>query len=305
MNNTYSYFYTGTTLPAENGTNIKKIPLGFLQPSIAQESRAVCIDVDNDPLVDSIVMVEFFHCLSKPYVLTILNCSRALSTQRTGNSPDEVWQMKSKYSQYVVDRYATTIPRALYIPRTQTQKEVSQFFRNSNTLKFEACNTYETEDVTLNISEHGFAMRYNTTYTNMDRSDRYKRLLILQGLMLSYESYMREMNNEMVQTLNSTQRFDAILELRSKMATFNARYYFHHPVNHKYHELYAFHKLMVKKMNIQQSNAELASNTKALEEISKIESEKKSETFHKWMVAFGLIVTIISIPDTFYKLFLG
>ncbi len=89
------------------------------------------------------------------------------------------------------------------------------------------------------------------------------------------------------------------------MAHFNAKYYFLHPVNHKFHELYAFHKLMVKKMNIQQSSAELGSNIKALEEISKIESEKKSEKFHKVMVVLGLVITLISIPDTFVKWVLG
>ncbi len=302
MNNTYSYFYRGTTLPSQKAKNIKKIPLKFLQPSIEQESRAVLIEVENDPLVDSILMIEFFHSSDKPYVLTVLNCSRILSTKKTGKIPDEVWQMKSKYSQYIEDCYSSAINKALYVPHTQAQEEVSQFFRNSNTLKFETCNTYETEDVTLNISEFGFAMRYPY---NLDRSDRYKRLLILQALMLVYEQYMQGMNSEMMQTLDSNKGFDTILELRNKMAHFNAKYYFLHPVNHKFHELYAFHKLMVKKMNIQQSSAELASNIKALEEISKIESEKKSEKFHKTMVVLGLVITLISIPDTFVKWIFG
>lgn len=302
MNNTYSYFYTGTTLASQNTKHIKEIPLKFLQASIERESRAVLIEVENDPLVDSILMVEFFCSSDKPLVLTVLNCSRVLSTKKTGKIPDEVWQMKSKYSQYISDRYANPIPKALYVANTQTEVEVSQFLRESNTLKFETCNTYETVDVILNISELGFAMR--TAY-KMDRSDRYNRLLILQALMLVYEQYMQGMNSEMMQTLDSNKGFEAILELRNKMAYFNAKYYFLHPVNHKYHELYAFHKLMVKKMNIQQSSAELGSNIKALEEISKIESEKKSEKFHKVMVVLGLVITLISIPDTFVKWVLG
>ena len=302
MNNTYSYFYTGITLPSQNAKHIKEIPLKFLQASIEQESRAVLIEVGNDPLVDSILMVEFFRSSDKPYVLTIFNCSKVLSTQKTGKIPDEIWQMKTKYSQYIEDCYSNTINKALYVPHTQTQEEVSQFFRNSNTLKFETCNTYETEDVTLNISEFGFAMRYPY---KLDRNNRYKRLLILQALMLVYEQYMEGMNSEMMQILNSNKGFVAILELRNKMAHFNAKYYFLHPVNHKFHELYAFHKLMVKKMNIQQSSAELASNIKALEEISKIENEKKSEKFHKVMVVLGLVITLISIPDTFVKWVFG
>jgi len=302
MENIYSYFYAGRTLPTENGENIKAIPLKFLQPSIERESKAVLIKVENDPLVDSIVMVEFFSSSDTPYVLTILNCSRALTTQRTENAPDEVWQMKSKYGQYIRDRYANPIPRALYVPQTRTEQEVSQFFRGSNTLKFEKCNTYETEDVILNISEHGFAMR--TSYT-MDRTDRYNRLLILQALMLVYETYMQEMNSEMMRILDADKGFNAILNMRRSMAKFNAKYYFHHPVNHRYHELSAFHTLMVKKMNILQSSEELASNIKALEEISKIEIEENSEKFHKSMVLLGLVITVVSIPDTFWHWIFG
>ena len=131
------------------------------------------------------------------------------------------------------------------------------------------------------------------------------RLLILQALMLVYEKYMQEMNSEMMHILDADKGFDAVLEMRSSMAGFNAKYYFHHPVNHRYHELYAFHKLMAKKMNIVQSSEELSSNIKALEEISKIEIEKKSEKFHTSMVVLGIVITAVSIPDTFWQWIFG
>ena len=296
MNNTYSYFYIGTKLPETNGNNIKAIPLTFLQTSIAQEGKAVCIEIENDPVVTSVVMVEFSRSDRPSYVLTILNCSRPLTTQKKDKVPDEVWQYKSKYSQYISARYPTTVPRALYVPSTETEQEISQFFRNSNTLKFEKCNTYETGDVTLNITELGFAMRYAVQH-KMDRSARYNRLLILQALMLTYEYRMEEMNRKMMEVLDLSNPFKAIFELRNKIAHFNAKSYFHHPVSHRFHELYSFHKLMVNKMNIRQINEELVTNSKALEDISKIQNEKSEQRFHMIAVVLGLLIAAVSIPN--------
>ena len=83
MNNTYSYFYIGTTIATVNGSSIKELPLTFLQPAIAKESRAVLINIANDPLVSSILMIEFFHNSDNAYVVTILNCTRQLRIVKT------------------------------------------------------------------------------------------------------------------------------------------------------------------------------------------------------------------------------
>ena len=192
------------------------------------------------------------------------------------------------------------LPRALYVPVAASEQHISQFFRNSNTLKFEACNTYDKGDVILNITELGFAMRY-PAQKYMDRTDRYNRLLILQSLMLSYGWHMEKMTGRMIEILKDEKPFNAIFELRNKIAYFNAQYYFHYPVSHTYHELHSFHTLMVKKMNIYQINKELIANSVALEEISKINNEQNEQKFHKLAVVLGLIIASVSIPSSIFQ----